>query len=207
MTSKTIIIDGVEGVWTPGISKARRWQVALDALEPDKPAGAWGRTGSGRAGSKSEVAYNASKLSNTWYPERVKQAASEFDLPFPLLMGIFDRESNHGRSLKNGYGDNGHGFGVGQVDSRYHEQRGKPDPYALDHMRQCCEILSDYLGQVEKKHPDWADKYLLKGAVVAYNSGVSNVVTINGMDQGTTGNDYGADVCARAQYWQMLLGK
>lgn len=207
MTSKSIIIDGIEGIWTPVEQKPQeyRWYAALDALEPDNPTGAWGRSGSGRAGSKREVDYNASRLPGEWYTERVEQAAAEFSLPPWMLMGIFDRESNHGRSLVNGYGDNGHGFGVGQVDSRYHEQRGKPDPYALEHMRQCCEIFTDYLRQVEKKHPDWDDKYVLKGATVAYNSGVSNVVTINGMDKGTTGNDYGADTCARAQYWKVLM--
>ena len=73
-------------------------------------------------------------------------------------------------------------------------------------MAQCAEILTQYLADVEAKHPDWPDKYILKGALVAYNSGVKNVQSIEGMDRGTTGNDYGADTAARAQYWQELVG-
>lgn len=92
-----------------------------------------------------------------------------------------------------------------QVDKRYHEQQGRPDPYSYEHARQAGDILLDMLDEVIKKHPDWSDKYLLKGAVVAYNSGAANVQTIEKMDMGTTGNDYGADVMARAQYYLDVL--
>jgi len=37
-------------------------------------------------------------------------------------------------------------------------------------------------------------------AVAAYNSGVSNVQTIERMDIGVTDDDYGSDVIARAQF-------
>jgi hypothetical protein len=55
--------------------------------------------------------------------------------------------------------------------------------------------------QVQKKHPSWPDEDVLKGALVAYNSGLRNVQTIARMDSGTTGNDYGADVMARGQFY------
>ena len=51
------------------------------------------------------------------------------------------------------------------------------------------------------KDPDWPEEQLLKGAVAAYNVGVSNIKTIDGMDVGTTHDDYSADVLARAQYF------
>ena len=57
----------------------------------------------------------------------------------------------------------------------------------------------------EDRHPDWSDENVLKGACVAYNSGVSNVVTIAGMNRGTTHNDYGDDVIARAQFYHENL--
>ena len=190
----------------PPKPQENRWSNALDVLEPLKTTGAWGRSNGGRGASAQEVNFNADRLPGDWYIPRVEEAATEFGLPVWILLGIFDRESNHGRSLdNNGYGDAGNGFGVGQVDSRYHTQAGKPDPYALEHMKQCCEIFTDYLRQIEQKHSGWADKYVLKGATVAYNSGVSNVVTISGMDKGTTGSDYGADTCCRMQLWKQKI--
>jgi hypothetical protein len=61
--------------------------------------------------------------------------------------------------------------------------------------------LAANIDAVEAAHPDWDDVYILKGAVAAYNAGVSNVKTINGMDIGTTGDDYSSDVIARARYY------
>ncbi len=76
----------------------------------------------------------------------------------------------------------------------------------LPHYYQSMGILADYLKAVERKHPNWPDWAILQGACVAYNSGVGNVATIDGMDKGTTGNDYGGDVLARAQYYLQNLG-
>lgn len=42
------------------------------------------------------------------------------------------------------------------------------------------------------------------GGVAAYNFGVSNVRSWEGLDRGTTGNDYSNDVMARAQRLQAL---
>jgi len=202
-----VIIDGVRYVPAQDNSPlpSSRWYDALDVLELDKPTGAWGKLNGGVKASRADVDYNRKRLPASPYTENVEEAAKAYDLPPWLLMAIFDRESNHGRSLDSrGYGDRGNGFGVGQVDGRYHTQRGRPDPYSPEHMIQCAEILSSYLSDVKKKHPVWPDKYVLKGAVVAYNSGIKNVATVERMDVGTTGADYGADVCVRAQYWKTL---
>jgi hypothetical protein len=119
-----------------------------------------------------------------------------------MLTAICCRESNQGHALdSNGEGDGGAAFGVGQVDKRYHTQRGRPDPYSYEHLEQAASIAAQYRDEVAAKHPDWADRYVLKGAAVAYNSGVGNVATIENMDGGTTGSDYGADVMARAQFY------
>lgn len=188
-----------------------RWQSAINSLEDDYPTGAWGmsdksayaqlRIKGGTYASKAIVEYNAKRLPTKDYIKRVNTAARKFQLPTTLLLAVFGRESNHGRNLNRGYGDKGKAFGVGQVDGRYHKQKGKTDPYSVAHMAQAAGILYSFLKLIESKHPDWDDKYKLKGAVVAYNSGPSNVRTIEGMDRGTTHNDYGADVMARAKYW------
>lgn len=205
-TALEVIINGIRYIPDPAQVSAGRWDNAIADLEPDKPNGAWGKGKGGRAASELDARINLRRKTPTGYWGRIRQAAQEHDIPQSLLMAICCRESNHGGALdRNGEGDRGHAFGVGQVDKRYHKQRGRPDPYSLDHLRQCAEILADYREQVRKKHMDWRDKYVIKGAAVAYNSGVKNVVTITNMDAGTTGNDYGADVLARAQYYAKRL--
>lgn len=196
-----------------------RWLQALLDLEPDKPTGAWGMTArtaryavnmaGGRAASEQAVRINRARVVTGRpgdYWERIAQAAGEYEIPVAVVMALCCRESNQGAALNSrGEGDGGNGFGVMQVDKRYHTQRGRPDPYSLEHLRQGCEIFAGYRGDVARIHPMWEDKYVLKGACVAYNSGLDNVVTIERMDRKTTGNDYGADVMARAQYYQQIV--
>ncbi len=123
-----------------------------------------------------------------------------FDVPPPLLAAIASRESRCGNVLApDGTGDNGNGFGIMQVDKRFHNVVGRPR--SQEHVNQACRILVDFLRQVQSKHPSWADADVLKGGLVAYNSGMRNVQTIARMDSGTTGNDYGSDVIARAQFY------
>ena len=37
---------------------------------------------------------------------------------------------------------------------------------------------------------------------MAYNAGLKNVQTLENMDKGTTGDNYGSDVLARAKWFQ-----
>ena len=123
-----------------------------------------------------------------------------FDVPPALLAAIASRESRCGNVLAaDGTGDQGNGFGIMQVDKRFHQVVGGPRSQA--HINQATDILVNFRQQVQKKHPSWADEDVLKGALVAYNSGLRNVQTIARMDSGTTGNDYGADVLARGQFY------
>src|SRR5262245_20197887 len=110
------------------------------------------------------------------------------DVPPALLAAIASRESRCGHVLApDGTGDNGNGFGIMQVDKRHHTIVG--GPRSQEHINQAAQILADFRKQIQNKHPSWADEDILKGAVVAYNSGINNVQTIAGMDNGTTGND------------------
>lgn len=134
--------------------------------------------------------------------DRLRTAAIKHGLPPALIAALASRESRCGKVLDaGGWGDGGNAFGILQVDKNFHSIEGTPDPTSLEHIEQAVGILSEYLEQVEQNHSDWEDEYLLKGAVVAYNAGVSTVQTKTGMDIGSTGDDYGSDVIARAKFY------
>jgi hypothetical protein len=137
----------------------------------------------------------------------LKKAAQKLNVPAGIVAALASRESHLGAILgkfgnKPGWGDNNHAWGILQVDRRYHTPlAGLDDPYSQAHIEQAIGIFSTYRDRVDKNHPDWPDEQVLKGACVAYNSGVSNVRTIGGMNEGTTHDDYGDDVIARAQFY------
>jgi len=133
---------------------------------------------------------------------RFLTAAARFGIPASLLAAISSRESRAGAALnEQGWGDKGNGFGILQVDKRAYTILGSENPISQAHIEQATGILTANIDAVQAAHPDWDDAYILKGAVAAYNSGSSNVQTINGMDIGTTGDDYSSDVIARARYY------
>lgn len=136
------------------------------------------------------------------YSNRFLTAAARFGIPAALLAGVASRESRAGAALdEDGWGDNGNGFGILQVDKGAHTIMGSESPISQAHIEQATGILAANIDDVRAAHPDWDDIYVLKGAVAAYNFGVSNVKSITGMDIGTTGNDYSSDVIARAKYY------
>jgi hypothetical protein len=95
-----------------------------------------------------------------------------------------------------------------QVDRNYHTVAGVgTDPASQAHINQAASILADYLRQVQKKFPDWDDSTLLEACAVAYNAGLKTVRTRERLNQGTTGDDYGADVMARAQFYSRYFAE
>lgn len=180
-----------------------RWDVAL----PNVPTGGSSTITASQDGLPPGIV-SSQKMAQTDLP-RIKavadllcNAAAKFGVPPAVVAALASRESRCGNVLDaDGYGDRGNAFGILQVDKRFHTLEGTSDPRSLQHIEQAVGIFVDYLEQVEKKHPSWEDEYLLKGGIVAYNAGVSTVKTKAGVDIGSTGNDYGSDVIARAKYY------
>ena len=134
--------------------------------------------------------------------DRFHKVGDEYGIPPAIIAALSSRESRCGAVLDaKGFGDGGNAFGILQVDRRYHKLSGLDSPTSFTHIEQAVGIFVSFLEQVQSQHRDWEDEFILKGAAVAYNSGVGNVVTKVGMDIGTTGNDYGSDVIARAQFY------
>ncbi|KAM6971920.1 lysozyme G-like [Aplochiton taeniatus] len=119
-----------------------------------------------------------------------------------VIAGIISRESRAGRGLdRNGFGDNGNGYGLMQIDNCHPHHDG--GPYSKEHLKQCTKLLIDiYNDEIKRKFPSWTKEKLLKGALAAYNMGASRVQSYERVDENTTGKDYSNDVVARAQYYK-----
>jgi hypothetical protein len=152
-----------------------------------------------------EVGIAASqKMAKTDLPKLLKFAAAfkkagqKYGLPPALLAAIASRETRGGSQLRaNGFGSNGEDFGLMQVNQKSHVLQGSA--FSEAHINQATGILKSYYEQVADKHPTWTRPQQLRGAVAAYNFGVSNVRTLEGMDHRTANNDYSSDIWARAQ--------
>ncbi|KAJ8332323.1 hypothetical protein SKAU_G00426780 [Synaphobranchus kaupii] len=117
-----------------------------------------------------------------------------------VISGIISRESRAGAVLKDGWGDHGNGFGLMQVDKRFHKPEGEWD--SEQHVSQGTQILISFINAIKRKFPDWPKEHQFKGGISAYNAGDKNVRTYEKMDIGTTGDDYANDVVARAQWFK-----
>ncbi|XP_075912636.1 lysozyme g-like isoform X2 [Petromyzon marinus] len=132
------------------------------------------------------------------YKSRIVEAGNAKCVDAAVIAAIISRESRAGNVLVNGWGDGGNGFGLMQVDKRYHTPVGAWD--SVEHMKQATGILIDMINSIKKKFPSWTQDQQMKGGISAYNAGPGNVQSYPNMDIGTTGNDYANDVVARAQW-------
>jgi soluble lytic murein transglycosylase-like protein len=129
-------------------------------------------------------------------------AAAKTNLPPALLAAIASRESRCGNVLdRNGLGDGGHAFGIMQVDKRFHNPDGLPDPRSQAHIDQAAGILNEYFDQARRKFADQPLARQLQAAVAAYNCDMVRVQGPADADTHTTGHDYSNDVWARAEFY------
>jgi len=138
------------------------------------------------------------------YADYFKQAGKKYGVPPALLAAIASRETR-GRNILDG--DGGKGVGIMQVDIRSFPKKTQqiksavPSEQVKLGIEFGAEILSQNLKAVKAKHPSWSPEWQLRGAVAAYNFGTDDVQTKAGLDKGSTGDDYSADVWERAKYY------
>ncbi|XP_056264498.1 lysozyme g-like isoform X2 [Pseudoliparis swirei] len=149
---------------------------------------------------------DADRMEN--YKSKINKVGAKYEIAPALIAAIISRESRAGNALKDGWGDNGNGWGLMQVDVNPsgggHTARGSWD--SEEHLCQGTEILVNFIGRIRNKFPNWSAEQQLKGGIAAYNMGDGNVRSIENMDVGSTGGDYSNDVAARAQWYQSQGG-
>uniref|UniRef100_UPI003D9DF68D lysozyme g-like 2 n=1 Tax=Danio rerio TaxID=7955 RepID=UPI003D9DF68D len=136
------------------------------------------------------------------YKCKIFKVAKEKDVDPALIAAIISRESRAGHTLLKGWGDHGNGFGLMQVDKRYHTPVGAWD--SEQHLTQATEILIDFIRKIKEKFSRWSLEQCVKGGIAAYNAGVNKVKSYEDVDEGTTGRDYANDVVARAQWFKTV---
>lgn len=147
------------------------------------------------------------------YMPLAMKLAKKYHLPPALILGWMSRESGLGLFLRpDGYSKfDGYGYGLLQVDKRYHKPTG--DPFGAPSCEQAIgDVFASMLRGVKQRHPGWTHDEQIAGALVDYNSGPGNAQTRPSsaagwaaMDGGTAGNDYSRDVWARAQWFAKHL--
>ncbi|XP_019647392.1 PREDICTED: lysozyme g-like [Branchiostoma belcheri] len=151
----------------------------------------------GTSASHQLASNDLGRLNN--YKSQIFNAANAKNMDAAVIAAIISRESRAGAALAaDGTGDHGNGYGLMQVDYRYHTPVG--GPYSTEHIKQGTQILIDTINCVKRNHPNWDNNMTLKGGISGYNAGCGNVQSYAGMDIGTTGGDYANDVVARAQW-------
>ena len=144
-----------------------------------------------------------------YFRSKFRGAGSNKSIDHCILGAISSRESRSGNALTTWNGEFGwgdchggtcYGFGLMQIDRRYHSKQGSWD--SQRHIEQATDILIDTINCVARKHSGWKLEQKTKGGISGYNAGCGNVQTYDGMDIGTTGNDYSSDVVSRANYYR-----
>ncbi len=158
------------------------------------------RAPAGVAGSHQMAETDRARLER--YRDVFQQVGAQTGLPPALLAAIASRESRGGAALREDgsarYDPNG--YGLMQIDRLHNPGLIRGGPYSVEHVAPAAGLLQRNLQEIRAAHPEWTPAEQLRGAVAAYNVGTDDVRTLGRMDVGTTGNDYSADVWARAQY-------
>jgi hypothetical protein len=169
----------------------------------------------------------AAKL-HGWLPAII-EAAETYNLLPEDIAAIGSRETNLDAKFLNTSGDNGHGFGLVQVDRRAFPAWVRDGRWhdARECFMKCAEILranQDWLvkqaGQVtvvsDSKHntrkfimPHFDEATIRRISIAMYNGGrwcASNPSWNLSPDASTTGRDYSEDVLERAEWFDSFMG-
>jgi hypothetical protein len=147
------------------------------------------------------------------YQPLAEKLGKKYNLPPALVLAWMNRESAFGTFLRpDGFSKfDGYGYGLLQVDRRYHTPTGDPlgEPSADQAIG---DVFDGMLKGVKDQHPGWTPEQQLAGALVDYNAGGRAAQTQPdgpggwaAMDTGTTGNNYSQDVWAQAQWYAQNL--
>jgi type VI secretion system secreted protein VgrG len=151
------------------------------------------------------------------YQDLAKQIGEKYNIPPAMALAWMNRESAFGDYLNSqGYSKfDGQGFGMFQVDKRYHTPRGGPADWT--HIDQAMGIYQGYVSEIKAKNPGWTEEEYLAAGLVAYNSGPGNARTRPSsasawaqLDDGTASvadpnGDYSRDVWSEAQWYAKNL--
>ncbi|KAJ6667437.1 hypothetical protein lerEdw1_016558 [Lerista edwardsae] len=203
----TILITNIRSLRRrfPNWTWQQCWRVSLGNIMDVDTTGASletakqeGLSAGGVAASESIAERDLKNLEK--YKASIEKVGKETGMDAAVIAAIISRESHAGKTLKDGWGDRGNGFGLMQVDKRSHTPVGKWD--SEEHMTQATQILLNQIKAIQNKFPQWTKEQQLKGGISAYNAGTKNVRTYEKMDIGTTKNDYASDVVARAKFYK-----
>ncbi|XP_063300715.1 lysozyme G-like [Pelobates fuscus] len=131
---------------------------------------------------------------------KIDSVANKKEMDAAVIAAVISRETRGGRTLENGWGNNGTAWGVMQVDKRWNTPRGECD--SEEHIAQATNLIIEKFNSMKRKFPTWSKDQILKGALAAYNMGDQSVKSFEEVDRLTTGQDYANDVVARAQYFK-----
>ena len=185
-----------------------RWSAALDRARPIGAVGTASRaalTVTGMVASYQLARQDQDRV--TALLDRFRWAGAKYGLPPALLAAIASRESRCGADLTSETNGDTPYFGIMQLDQQNVTPMGQcgtmVDSACQHHIDEAADLLAVALQQMSQQYPDWADEYVLQGAIAAYNVGVEHVqmATTAEIDRGTTGQDYSSDVMARAQFF------
>ncbi len=190
---------------SPAKSKAAEQNERLFKMNPGGPTGKFQQVAAAR------------KAQAEQYKELAKQIGEKHGVPPAMALAWMNRESAYGEFLdSSGYSKfDGQGFGLFQVDKRYHTPKGGPADW--NHIDQAMGIYKDYVGQIKSNNPGWTEEEYMAAGLVAFNSGPSNARTRPSsaaawaqLDDGTAhiadpNGDYSRDIWSEAQWYAKNL--